>query len=149
MTATNTLSAEEGRIYRDTGALPARMQTEAEKKCAAKVERLITKAEKDLQRVCERWAESRGYMRMTPENAENITEDQRGWQGHLNAPKRNPLFPDLPLFELDMRRCLPIEFKVRDRYQPGQLALIEAGIWIECRTFDGFTHEVLTWELHI
>ncbi len=151
MTATNTLSLEEGRIYRETGALPARMQTAADKKIAEKAKRNVKACEKVLQDRCEMWLYHRGYMRLTAENADAVGiegDDIKGWYGHLHAAKRNPLMPDIFLFDCDMDRCLMVELKVRPVYQPGQEEMIALGAWEEVYDFESFEIAVLAWETH-
>ena len=104
------------------------------------------KNEKELQTQCEQWLMHRGYRRLTAENAEKMEYATQGWFGHLVEAKRNPLMPDLFIFDLMMKRCLMVELKVVTRYQPGQLEMINAGIWRECRTFAGFVEIVKEWE---
>ena len=109
-----------------------------------KRDRNVARLEKNLQSTCELWLEHRGYARLTAANADYST-GVKGWYGHLQDTKRNPLMPDLFIFD-HAGRCLLVEFKVRDEYQPGQLAMIRAGMWTECRTFEAFEALVTEWE---
>lgn len=101
--------------------------------------------ERALQDKCEAWLESRGYKRLTAENA-LAAKGEVGWFGHLAQPKGNPFMPDLFIF--DSRSCLLVELKVREDYRPGQLAMIERGQWIKATTLNEFSRIVSEWEQH-
>jgi len=115
------------------------------------------RGERELQRACESYLAQRGYARLTAADAERIAGDAmaargqwtlcRGWFGHWPEARRNPLAPDLLVWTRDMRRCLAVELKVRDVYQPGQREMIRIGAWLECRTFEDFAAAVVVWEI--
>ena len=110
------------------------------------------KGERALQGQCERMLTLRGYRRLTASEAERPVCDVgplRGWFGHWPNAERNPLVPDLIVWTPDMTRSLCAEFKVCNRYQPGQLAMIEAGRWVECRTYEEFCLRVAEWETQL
>jgi hypothetical protein len=87
-------------------------------------------------------------MPMTANSAEieAASSMRLGWYAHLHNPRENPLMPDLMIFDKAMRRCLMIELKVRDKYQPGQRDMIALGCWKESRTFDSVVEIVKQWE---
>ena len=104
--------------------------------------------ERDLQSDCEQWLRNRGYMPMTKDSAEIESEKpmRKGWYAHLHEPRGNPLMPDLMIYSADMRRCLMVELKVRNKYQPGQKEMIGLGAWKEARTFQVVTELVTEFE---
>jgi hypothetical protein len=107
------------------------------------------KAEKELQKLCENWLVQRGYQRLTADNAErhhNQAAQMRGWFGHLHTAKRNPLMPDLFIFDSSGTRCLLVELKVADRWQPGQKEMVNMGMWKVCRRCEDFLLLVKGWE---
>lgn len=91
--------------------------------------------EKRLQTLCENHLSHLGFRRMT---ADDAGKSDVGYFGHLHNARCNPLLPDLFIINADGSRCLLVELKVEDRYQPGQLEMINCGAWIECRTFNDF-----------
>lgn len=120
------------------------------------------KAERELQKQCEDWLHHHGYWRLTAENAVYLLDREdvtfRGWFGHLNKPRGNPLMSDLFLFTPtgekggqgigELGRYLCVELKTSNRFQPGQREMIEMGCWVQANTFEEFTLRVLKWEKH-
>ena len=99
------------------------------------------KAEKHLQSVCEGLLTARGYRRMTAEEAVRSRQPEAftaGWYSHLHKPVGNPLHPDLLIFDPKMERCLAVELKTRNVYQPGQSEMIQSGAWVVCFSFEEF-----------
>ena len=145
---TEKWSRERYLAYAKTGTDPGEQTPERVEAIRVKRDRNVARLEKNLQSTCESWLTQRGYARLTAANADYST-DVKGWYGHLAdtraSLKRNPLMPDLFMFDRT-GRCLLVEFKVRDEYQPGQLAMIESGMWTECRTFEDFEMVVAGWE---
>ena len=141
---TERWSIERLRTYQQTGTDPGEQTPERVEAIRVKRDRNVARLEKNLQSTCESWLTQRGYARLTAANADYST-DVRGWYGHLTEARRNPLMPDLFMFDRT-GRCLLVEFKVRDAYQLGQLAMIESGMWTECRTFEDFEALVTEWE---
>ena len=107
------------------------------------------RCERTLQRDCELWLQHRGYLRATADNAERVFErphmDYRGWYAHYPQARGNPLTADLVIYSR-AGRYLAVELKVRTAYQPGQLEMIAAGAWVECRRLDDFAEMVTAWE---
>lgn len=101
--------------------------------------------EKSLQADAERWLTGVGYVRLTAANCCK-GGDVRGWFGHMANPKGNPLFPDIMVWSPNMERCLCIELKVREDYQPGQRQMIDRGAWIKCTTMTEVCGAVKQWE---
>lgn len=99
------------------------------------------KEEKKFQAMCECQLEQWGYYRLT---ASTAGRGDRGYFGHLAKPIGNPLMPDLFIFGLD-GRCLMVEIKTRNVYQPGQREMIEAGFWKLATTFSEFVQIVMEW----
>ena len=115
---------------------------------AANVEKRIEKrarmAEKELQTTVEQWLHHRGYRRLTADNAAET--GQIGWFGHLVETKKNPLMPDLFIFNTAMDQCLMLELKVKAVYQPGQKEMISRGSWVQAFTFQEAEAAVKKWE---
>lgn len=89
--------------------------------------RNTAKSERELEGQVEAWLTQRGYLRLTAENSER-GEPARGYFGHWQLSKRNPLMLDLLILSPD-GRYLMLELK-RDgkaAFQPGQKALISQG----------------------
>jgi len=103
------------------------------------------KDEKELQKLCTALLEQRGYKYMTADNAA-IGSDV-GWWGHLHKPKGNPFMPDLFVFAAIPRPPLLVELKVRDKYQPGQREMINAGQWKMCSSVESFREMLNTWAM--
>lgn len=107
------------------------------------------KAEKDLQAVTEGWLTQRGYWRLTAENAKRAREPDcsviKGWFGHLYNAKKNPLLPDIFLFDIRGRYLL-LELKVVNRFQPGQKEMIDMDIWSVAWSFEDVERIVKGWE---
>ena len=108
------------------------------------------KSEKELEREVENWLSLHGYHRLTAENADckdrALTGARKGWFGHWPENKRNPLMPDVAVFNASMTACLMVELKCRPVYQPGQKSMILAGIWKQAWTLDEFMLVVQEWE---
>jgi hypothetical protein len=106
--------------------------------------------ERQLQAQCEGWLSQRGYRRMTAPEAEAAmapgASETRGWFAHLGKAKGNPLMPDVMLYNADMTRCLMIELKILNVYQPGQKAMVQAGAWRLAHYFETVVKMVLEWE---
>lgn len=121
----------------------------AEDKLRPPVQRDL-KQEKELQTLCENYLNQRGYFRLTWENVQHaVSEDVSlsGWYGHLYECKRNPLMPDLFIFDTcNTKAPLLVEFKISNQYQPSQRELIDIGFWKECRTFEEFENMLRGWE---
>jgi len=105
--------------------------------------KLEIKAEKELQQTCENWLSLHGYVRMTAHNAAG-PRPERGWFGHWFNSVRNPLMPDLAILD-HAGRCLLVELKTRDVYQPGQREMIDAGFWRLAWTFEEFEQILREW----
>ena len=106
------------------------------------------KAEKALQCQCEALLTSRGYRRMTAEEAIRANKPDavtNGWFSHLHKPIGNPLQPDLLIFDAKMEQCLAVELKVRHVYQPGQSEMVQFGAWVVCFSFDEFLVVIGEW----
>ena len=113
---------------------------------------LDVKAEKELQAQVEQWLHHRGYLRLTAANAERqatdlVTIRHRGWFGHWVNNKRNPITPDVCVFDLQ-GRCLMLELKApgKPKWQPGQREMVHAGFWKLAQSFAEVERLVLTWE---
>ena len=106
--------------------------------------RIDERGECELQLQCEQWLALRGYARLTADNA--AMANSRGWFGHWPEARRNPLTPDLLIWDRTMGRCLAVELKVRDVYQSGQREMIGRGAWVECRTLEAVALAVQAWE---
>ena len=115
---------------------------------AGKEAKSDVRAEKELQLQCEGWLMLRGYYRLTAHNLsdKNILWVAIGWFGHWPKANRNPTMPDLAVLNRVMTRCILVELKVEDRYQPGQRDMIDNGFWLEARTLDGLIKIVTDWE---
>lgn len=103
------------------------------------------KDEGDLLDACCAHLAALGYERMTADNA-CANPSPRGWYGHLVVAKGNPFMADLIILSPRQNRSLMVECKVRDRYQPGQRQMIEAGAWVEVRTAQAFAQAVTRFE---
>ena len=105
--------------------------------------------ESELQKTCERFLELRGYRRMTADSAVaehgRSSSRLRGWFGHVARAKGNPFMPDLFVIRRNARPLM-VELKVRDKYQPGQLEMVEMGWWILVKSFDEFISALFAWE---
>jgi len=116
---------------------------------AANPSKADIKLEKELQQTCENWLTLRGYLRMTADNAVRHAKEMdpamRGWFGHWTENKRNPLMPDLAIFDR-VSLCLLVELKVRDKWQVGQKAMVETGFWRVAWNFKEFEQMVKEWE---
>lgn len=101
-------------------------------------------SETELQKHAENWLRQRGYMRLTADLAESehAAPMRRGWFGHIVDAERNPLLPDLMIWDKCMTRFLGIELKTRNRYQRGQREMIDMLCWVECRTLEEVASEV-------
>jgi hypothetical protein len=113
---------------------------------------VITKEEKQceakLQKQCELWLSQRGYIRMMASSVSAIGgEYLKGWFYHVrNVKGESTLFPDLTIMDRTGRSVLLVELKVSNRYQPCQREMVQAGIWTECRTTEGFMEVLRDWE---
>jgi len=109
------------------------------------------KAEKDLQIVCEQLLAQRHYHRLTAENAERLLEQDEpcaGWYGHWVNSKRNPLMSDLLVMDREgEKRPLLVELKHgTPRWQLGQAAFCQIGLWTLCADFEEFEIALSAWE---
>ena len=129
--------------YRDTGQKP-----EDTIKLEKRVEKRSRIDEKTFQTQCEQYMHHRGYRRLTADNA-CLSGTPRGWTGHLFNPKKNPLMPDIFIFNPDMSKSLMVELKVKDIWQNGQKEMVERGAWTVCFEFDEFVACVKAWEKEV
>lgn len=108
------------------------------------------KLEKELQSLCENWLSLRGYLRMTANNAERQFKHPNtacsGWFGHWFNNKRNPLISDLLIIDM-ANRCLRVELKTRNKWQPGQREMCQMGAWVAVFDFIAFEDVVIAWEI--
>lgn len=141
MTDSSNWSIEQFKHFQETGETPEDV-IKADKR-RAKCE---NREEAEFQKICEQWLHHRGYSRLTAENAKTRRVGHCGWFGHLVNALKNPLLPDLLIFNDKMDRCLMLELKVRPVYQPGQKELIDAGTWNLCFTFEEVEAAVIEWE---
>ena len=116
-------STEDFNRFQKTGQKPEEVVKSAQKRV-----RRENLAEKEFQTICEQWLRHRGYKTMTADNA-GTQEIVTGWVGHLFNAKKNPLLPDLFIYNPEMTRCLMIELKVVAVFQPGQQEMIDRGAW--------------------
>lgn len=93
-------------------------------------------AEDDIQQAVEEYCSYLGFEKLTKENIERadlgVGFPRRGWQFHLSklGAKRNPMLPDLTLFEHRTERYLWLELKAkRTAVRPLQQILIDASFW--------------------
>lgn len=107
----------------------------------------LTPSEKTVQGKCESMLIEMGYVRLTPINCAGDCNGVRGWFGHLFEPRKNPLMPDLFIFDDKMRRCLMIELKIKDIYKCGQQEMILRGAWKECRSATELRNIIGCWEV--
>lgn len=115
--------------------IPPDVETKADKISEAK-----------LQRHCEDYATLHGYLRLTADNAEKFDPTiHKGFFGHMNKPKMNPLMPDFWVFNTS-GSVLCVELKVCNVYQPGQAELVAAGFWKLALTFGEFVLLLTEWE---
>jgi len=109
------------------------------------------KAEKELQALCENYLVQNNYLRLTADNATAVRSDMplgfKGWFGHMHKPKQNPLMPDLFIFDMN-GRCLNVELKVVNIWQPGQKEMVEMGFWQVAWSFQQFEELLHDWEIH-
>lgn len=114
----------------------------------SKPEKPVKESETELQRHAENWLRKRGYMRLTADlvESEHAAPMRCGWFGHIVEAERNPLLPDLMIWDKYMDHFLGIELKTRNRYQRGQLEMIDMGCWTECRTLEEMAFSVIEWE---
>lgn len=113
-------------------------------KFEAKREKRVRMDEKALQTQCEQWLHLRRYHRLTAKNA--TLNGNIGWFGHLHEAKRNPLMPDLFIFNEKKDKCLMVELKVRDKWRPGQREMVNRGAWYVAWSFQDFEMLVKCWE---
>ncbi len=113
---------------------------------AEDVQKELEPSEKTLQGKCEAVLIEKGYKRLSPINCAEDCVGVRGWFGHLFEPRKNPLMPDLFIFDYKMRLCLMVELKVKDQYQVGQQEMILRGTWKECRCATEFRNVLECWE---
>lgn len=155
MTAQNSITLAQLRRVENGGPWPTHLQNADQRADAVKLEkstrRYEQKCEKEFQDECAGILYHRGYRNLTAKRAEGMFPGQLGWYIHLvarskNAAKTAPLLPDLPIWTMDMRHCLPIELKVHDVWQPGQSALVDAGIWEVAWTTEDFELLLDEWE---
>lgn len=105
------------------------------------------KAEKELQRLCQNGLNQRGYVSLTGENAARCASTNAvGWYGHLGNPQKNPLMPDLFIFNAPMMRCLMVELKTHNVFQVGQKEMIEGRAWWMASTYEEFILQLGAWE---
>lgn len=114
----------------------------------SKPKKPVKESETELQKHAENWLRQRGYMRLTADLAESehAAPMRVGWFGHLIEAERNPLLPDLMIWDRCMARFLGIELKTRNRYQRGQKEMIEMDCWVECRTLEDVATAVESFE---
>lgn len=102
--------------------------------------------EADLQSDCESILTSKGYLRLTPANAEAYAHlNVPGWFGHMVHAVCNPFMPDLFIYAKD-RAPLLVELKVRDRFSTGQREMIEARWWELVTSAEQFRAILERWE---
>ena len=103
--------------------------------------------EKALQTACEGLLSRRGYVRPT---GDTLAADTlvAGWFVHLHGKgcKGQPILPDLLIMDAGWSRCLAVELKTCERYQPGQREAIESGAWKLARSYDEFAAVLTEWE---
>lgn len=105
------------------------------------------KLERELARLFESELTRRGYRCLTADHAENYRPTDVGWWAHLHKAKRNPLFPDYLIWDVYMKKpALQIELKVQDRWQPGQKAMVERGMWKLAWTWEQAVGYLNEWE---
>jgi hypothetical protein len=113
----------------------------------ADVAKELEPSERTLQGKCEAVLVEKGYKRLSPINCAEDSKGVSGWFGHLFEARKNPLMPDLFIFDAKMRRCLMVELKVKDIYQCGQQEMILRGCWVECRSAKEFRNIMEAWEM--
>ena len=142
----NQWTAKQYEQYQHTGMTP-----EETTKHTLAIEKGCKRDEKKLQEDCEGLCEQRGYRRLVGANIAKHLSDKavKGFFGHIPDLKRtakgNIFLPDLPVFDF-FGRCLLVELKVWNQYQPGQKEMIDAGLWVECRTVERFGDVLSEWE---
>lgn len=139
---TNILTPEQSQTYLRTGMLPDEMD-----KHRQAIEKGVKRDEKRLQKACEGLCEQRGYRRLVGPRMDSVLRDTslKGFHGHVTEARKNAFMPDLFIYDL-AGRCLLVELKVSDKYQPGQKEMIDAGLWVECRTPERFGEVLSEWE---
>ncbi len=110
------------------------------------------KSEKQLQAQCENWLRLNWYERLNAglvaasASKPELWPHIRGWFGHWFESQRNAFMPDLFICNRSMTRCIMLELKVRNVYQPGQKELIDAGLWKQATSLDEAIEIVRKWE---
>ena len=104
--------------------------------------------ESELQGHAQKYLRQRGYLPATATMAEMEAHSRmaNGWYIHLAEPRGNPLLPDLLVLDFTMAKCIAIELKVRNKYQPGQREFIAIGAWHEARSLDDVKAILDAWE---
>lgn len=102
--------------------------------------------ESDLQAECESALSAKGYLRLTPANAEAYAHVRvPGWFGHMVHAVRNPFMPDLFVYAKG-RPPLLVELKVRNRFGQGQREMIDAEWWMLATSIEQFRAILEQWE---
>jgi anti-sigma-K factor RskA len=119
---------------------------------AERSKNLANAAEDEIQRAVEAYCVLLGFERLTKENIERAKTDpafpRRGWQFHLSklGAKKNPMLPDLTLFDRRSERYLWLELKAaRGAVRPLQQILIDAGFWKVARSAEVATGIIKEW----
>lgn len=104
------------------------------------------KTEKELQKACETLLTHAHYYSITPKHIKAVDNGWPcdGWYYHLHRCRENPMMPDLLIFDRTFRRVLPVELKVRNKWQPGQKEMLRYG-WTVCWTVDEFAEKFGAW----
>lgn len=152
--ATERWSMEEFKKYQRSGRMPEEqfpdvvIDDSGQKAVHNEVKSMISEAycsEKELQKACENWLLLRGYLRLTPDNAEiSLRGGLTRFFGHLVDTQKNAFMPDL--FIMCDDRILNVELKVRNKFQAGQLEMILNGVWKLAATLEQFEDLVIAWE---
>lgn len=105
-------------------------------------------AENALQRQAEAFLTKRGYLRLTPKAMIRAKIDPpRGFFGHWNENRGNPLMADLLVMDFPLTRVpLMLELKVRDRWQPGQKQAAGLRLWRVAWCMEDVRREVDAWD---
>ena len=102
--------------------------------------------EAELQRDVEKWLESRGYWRRTPDSISPGFPPPKGWQVHIHQAKRNPILLDILLLSHD-GRYIEIELKTRSgKLKKHQVPLVESDNGRLARCLEDAQKVVLEWE---
>jgi len=118
-------------------------------------------AERDLQGAFNRWLTTRGYVpldanRKDPDKSRQLKAIQRwreegvrphGWWFRMHDARRSLQMSDNLLFDPYMRRCLPVELKAHNRWQPGQRGMVDLGLWEMESEVEEAKLTVVAWEL--